>query len=342
MNFKGLELWCPYCKGDLTEVRTNQRSLVCNTCARQFPVVLDIPDLRVFPDPYIDAESDRAKGLQVASRSDEVNFAELIEFYYSITSAVPKHDAQRYARGLLAAGERASTWLASWESRIRPSERAENLLEIGCGTAPLLVAAASRFKRVVGIDIAFRWLVVAKKRLAEAGVDVPLICACAEALPFRDEEFDRVVADSTLEHVANQLEALRECHRVTKGSGHLFVSTPNRFSLGPDPQVGIWSGSLLPEKWLAAYVRRHGGIPPKRRLLSARKLSSLIREAGFVAPQVMLPDISKQQRRNVSASAQLMIDFYQRAKQIPLSRQCLELIGPLLHAVAEKPLISQR
>jgi len=339
MNFKGVEICCPCCKGDLRETTRETRQLVCESCGRDFPVILDIPDLRVFPDPYIEIEADHAKGLQLSARFDELDFAALVDFYYSITSAVPKEDARRYTRGLLGGAARARASLDTWEKTAGnghklPANR--RLLEIGCGTAPLLVAAASRFDQVVGVDIAFRWLVVAKKRLADERVDLPLICACAEALPFPDEAFDRVVADSVLEHVRDQEKALAQCHRVLTPNGRLFVSTPNRFSLGPDPQVGIWGGGILPERWLASYVERQGGIPPKRRLLSARSLSALIRRAGFGAPRVMLPDIANGQRDYFGKGMQMMIDVYQTAKRLPVSRQCLELIGPVLHAVAEK------
>ena len=336
MIFKGVELFCPYCKEDLQEGTGSDKTFVCHSCDRTFPVIFDIPDLRVFPDPYIEREADCAKGLRVASRINDTDFSSLVEFYYSMTSVVPPAHAKRYTAGLMAAVPRAEASLASWETSIAGGSPARSLLEIGCGTAPLMLVAARSFKQVVGVDIAFRWLVVAKRRLMDAGFDLPLICACAEALPFRDEGFDRVVADSALEHVADQRQSLNECHRVMAPGGYLFVSTPNRFSLGPDPQVGLWSGSLLPERWLAAYVRRQGGIPPKRHLLSAWKLAAMIRHAGFERPQVTLPDISKQQRSHFGTSIQVLIDLYQAAKEIPVSRQCLQLIGPLLHAVAEK------
>ncbi len=336
MIFKGIEICCPDCKGDLREVGTG--CFRCVSCARDFPVILDIPDLRVFPDPYIDTEADRAKGFQVAARLDEPNFADLVAFYYSITAVVPPHHARKYARGLLAGVARAEAALDSWENVIggngQPSSA--KLLDVGCGTAPVLVAAAPRFTRVVGVDIAFRWLVVAKKRLAEAGLDIPLICACAEALPFPDEAFDRVVADSVIEHVQDQRKALAECHRVTRGAGYLCVSTPNRYSLGPDPQAGIWAGGFLPERWIAAHIRRQGGIPPKRHLLSAHSLSKLIRETGFCPPRVLLPEIPAGQRKQFAKEVRLLIDFYHIAKRLPMSRQFLHLIGPMLHAVAQK------
>jgi ubiquinone/menaquinone biosynthesis C-methylase UbiE/uncharacterized protein YbaR (Trm112 family) len=336
MLFKGLELCCPHCKKEFHHRQRPDSHFVCTSCDRNFPIIFDIPDFRVFPDPYIDIESDRDKGLEIAARFNDLNFEQLVDFYYSITLAVPPKHARQYTRGILAGIARAQGILASWEGT--SGKPKESLLEIGCGTAPLLVAAAPIFSSLVGVDIAFRWLVVAKKRLTEAGLVIPLICACAEALPFRDAIFDRVVADSVIEHVRDQDQTLAECYRVLRRSGHLFVATPNRYSLGPDPHAGIWAGSLLPQFLLAAYVRWQGGIPPKRRLLSARGLAKLIWNAGFRLNGVQLPDVPEGQRRHLGKKLNLLIRLYHAAKKLPLIRQLLFFIGPLLHAVAEKPL----
>jgi len=337
--FKGIEICCPHCKGELSQSERPINFLRCLSCNRVFPVILDIPDLRVFPDPYIDTEADRAKGLQVAAHMEELSFPELVDFYYSITSVVPPRHARQYKRGLMAGIARAEAALTSWESAVtgNGNVHADSVLDVGCGTAPFLVATASRFKKVVGVDIAFRWLVVAKKRLAEANLDAPLICACAEALPFPTGTFDWVVADSVLEHVQDQPKALAECHRAMRAGGYFFVSNPNRYSLGPDPQAGLWAGGFVPDRWLAAYVRWQGGLPPKRRLLSTRSLSRLIREAGFYPPQIQLPDVPVGQRSHFGKGTKLLIDLYHIAKRLPVSREILHWIGPLLHAVAEKP-----
>jgi len=343
MLWRGIQICCPSCKGELEQLRGSEERLHCGSCDRDFPVVLGIPDLRVFSDPYVDVETDHDKGRRVAERLDSTTFPELIEYYYSITSVVPPQHARLYTRGLLAGEARARSALEAWEGIVVTREAAppgKRLLDLGCGTAPLMVAGASRYQLVVGLDIAFRWLVVAKKRLQEAGLDAPLICACAEALPFPNGTFDRVAGESVLEHVSGQREALAEAYRVTRPGGCLFMSTPNRYSLGPDPQAGIWAGGYLPDSWIAAYVRRQGGIPPKRKLLSARSLRRLIREAGYETPQVALPDIPEAQRRQFGGGLRVVIGLYQLAKRLPILGALLLRIGPLLIAVARKPLHS--
>jgi SAM-dependent methyltransferase len=347
VNFNGIDICCPHCRGALEGAAEGPDGLRCAACERCFPVIAGIPDLRVFPDPYIDVEADRAKGLKLAGKLKDLSFPELIDYYYTTTTVVPPKHAKLYARGLLAAGARAEAALDSWQRSVGDTARGSaaatsRVLEIGCGTAPLLVAAAPRFATVVGVDIAFRWLVVAKKRLEEAGLDLPLICACAEALPFPDESFDRVFAESALEVVQEQPATLRESHRVLRPGGALCISTPNRFSIGPDPHTGVWGGSWLPDALTAAIVRKQGGIPPKRRLLSAASLRRSIRAAGFTSPTVTLPDVPEGQRSAFTGLARVAVNGYRLARRLPVSSHLLRLIGPMLHAVATKPSAADR
>lgn len=47
-----------------------------------------------------------------------------------------------------------------------------------------------------------------------------------QALPFPDGSFDLVIANHVLEHVADDLQALREIRRVLSADGHAIVQTP--------------------------------------------------------------------------------------------------------------------
>jgi ubiquinone/menaquinone biosynthesis C-methylase UbiE/uncharacterized protein YbaR (Trm112 family) len=353
MNWKGIEIVCPHCRGELDRAAEEHGDAAgewaCRACRRRFPVVCGIPDLRVFPDPYITPEEEYAKARHLVSRYPDFDFAGLVEYYYSISPLVPPQHAKKYARGLLAAAARAELWLKGWEeaalAREQQGTRPETFpsslptrhgfLDLGCGTGPLLVAAKNYSQRV-GVDIALRWLVVGKKRLTEAELDLPLLCACAEALPFRDAQFATVAADSVLEHLRDQPAALREVLRVTQSGGRVFLATPNRFSIGPDPQTGIWAGSLLPLSWTQALVRRQGGLPPQRHLLSQWSLRRLLREAGFVDAHIFLPGLP-QERGHFPAAVRAAMSAYDVARRLPWSRHLLHLIGPILHAVTRKP-----
>lgn len=316
-----------------------ERWFRCVSCDRAYPVLLDIPDLRVYPDPYIGFEQDRAKGLRVAKRFDELDFSGLVDYYYSITSVVPEKHARQFKRGLMAGVARARNSFEAWQtgSKRNGTNPPASLLDAGCGTAPLLVAAAPHCARAVGVDIAFRWLVVAQKRLSEHGLDIPLICACADAMPFHSEQFDLATADSLIEHLQDQPQAASELFRVLENGGYLYFSTPNRLSLGPDPHTGLWAGSWFPERLSAAYVRRSGGIPPQRQLLTSKSVRTLLSGAGFEPPTLFLPDVSAEQRQHFGRGVGLLIDAYQTAKRWPGVRQLLQLIGPFVQGFSRKP-----
>lgn len=339
MIFKGIEICCPKCRGELDDHRGEEDLLECRVCRRRYPILVDIPDLRMFSDPYIGIEEDRAKGLKVADRLRGSTFAELVDFYYSTTSVVPPHHARQYTRGLMAAEARARAVLDGWERAIRPKppDGAVRILEIGCGTAPLLVAAAPRCSLLVGVDLAFRWLVVAKKRLLEAGLDIPIICACAEALPFPDGYFHRVLSESSLEHMQDRRQVMKECRRVLVAGGDFCVSTPNRWSWGPDPQVGVLAGGYWPRRILNGYVTWQGGIPPKRDLLSSRTLNRLLRDEGFTDVQLFLPGIADQQKKQFGAVLRWAVELYGVLKRIPVLSGLLFMIGPSLQGIGRKP-----
>jgi len=336
-GWRALDLRCPRCRGLLHETGAGEPELRCEPCHRVYPVVCDIPDLRVFDDPYIAAADDRAKGRRIAERAADTDLAGLLAWYYANTPAVPPADAQRYIRGMLGAAARSAAMLAAWDEG-RAAGGGRVLLDLGCGTASLLVAArqGGRCAAAVGVDIAFRWLVVARKRLEEAGVGAPLVCACAEALPFGDARFDVVAAESTLEVVEDQRAALAEARRTLRTGGRLYLTTPNRLSLGPDPHLGVPAGGWWPPALLAWAARRRGAVPPRRRLLSWRALRRSVGRAGFRVERLFPPPAPPGLRHGSRALA-LAAGAYDVMARTPVVRLPLLLVGPLLALTAERP-----
>lgn len=336
MNWRGLELCCPSCRGELTESGDAEREFHCARCGKRYPVILGIPDLRVFADPYIDIDADRAKGRALASHFDELDFAGLVAHYYAATPVVTPAQATAFTAGLLAAEPRARATLEMWEGPPPAAPKAELLLEIGCGTGPMLLAARDRYARIAGVDIAFRWLVVGKKRLMEAGVDIPTICACAEALPFADRAADVVVGDAVIENVRDQSAMLAEAARVLRPGGRLHLTTSNRLSVGPDPQTGIWAVGWRSRARVEELVRRAGGIPPRRSLLSARALRRMVRAAGFDRVTLDLPTFPAAQRAHFPPAIRGIATVYNAVARLPVSRHALFAIGPKLMAGGTK------
>ena len=331
-----LGLCCPRCKGDL--LSRGEDDLHCVGCSEHYPVILGIPDLRVFPDPYIGIEEDRAKGLLLAEWGVGRRWEDVAARYYEITrDTVPPAQAARFAAGLSAALPRAVAALDGWESMSgSPLGATDRVLDVGCGTAPLLVAAGSRGAVTVGVDVAFRWLVVGKLRLADAGVHAPLVCACAEALPFRDGGFDVYATAGTLENVRDQGAAVSESRRVLREGGRLWISTANRNSLGPDPHLGLPLGGLLPTGAANAWARWRGALPPQRQLLSRRGLDELLRRGGFRDASFAVPAISVTQRAGWGPVLRGAAVAYEVARKTGAGARVLGAIGPTLLASARK------
>lgn len=104
----------------------------------------------------------------------------------------------------------------------------EALLDIGCGTGTLALQACDIVReagRVVGVDASPEMIAVARKKVARQGRTVDLRVAAAEALPFAEAEFDRVVSTFVFHHLPNDLrrDVLREVYRVVRPGGRVAI-----------------------------------------------------------------------------------------------------------------------
>lgn len=328
-----IQLVCPGCRGALSAQPAGRDESIytCEDCGRDFPILFGIPDLRLRPDSYLDIEADRAKGLRLAERYEGSTARELTEYYWELTPEVPRELARRFLRHSEAAEERGRRLLESAQALSTTNSTQASLLELGCRAGGVLVAAAPHYSNVTGIDIAFRWLVVARKRLEENRIPGTLVCCSADALPFADEAFDCVVAENVLEHTAYQATLVSEAHRVTRRGGHFFGVTWNRFALAPEPHVRLWGVGFLPRPWMEGYVRWRLGIPYRHiRLVSARQLHRLLDSAHFSKNRLSPSEIPISQIEGLSGWARVPARIYNRIRQWPLIRLLLLWIAPVL------------
>jgi SAM-dependent methyltransferase len=87
-------------------------------------------------------------------------------------------------------------------------------------------ALAEQAAFVVGIDIADRFGDAGRRLAAERGVcNIRFALADGQALPFRDGSFDLVLSHAVIEHVADAPLYLRECARVLRRGGWMYLST---------------------------------------------------------------------------------------------------------------------
>jgi ubiquinone/menaquinone biosynthesis C-methylase UbiE len=135
-------------------------------------------------------------------------------------------------------------------------------LELGCGTGRNL-PRYPRAARVVGLDPSVDSL----RRARSRALTVPLVCAKAEALPFRSGSFDTVAISLVLCSVPDPAAALAEVRRALRDPGALrlleHVRSERRWQ-------ARWQDFIQP-----AWTRITGGCQPNRDTEAA------VRRAGF-------------------------------------------------------------
>lgn len=170
----------------------------------------------------------------------------------------------------------------------------EAVLDVAGGTGDLsreLRRQAGAEGLVVLTDINAEMLAEGRVRLADRGVvDVPLVQANAQQLPFADESFDCVTIGFGLRNVTDKAAALASMHRVLRPGGRLLVlefSKPlnaglgkvyDRYSFSVLPLLGRLVGrDEAAYRYLAESIRMH----PDQQALQA-----LMETAGFGNVQV--------------------------------------------------------
>lgn len=110
-------------------------------------------------------------------------------------------------------------------ARIKPGD---NVLEIGCGTGSLTLAAKAQVGssgEVAGIDLAPEMVAKARHKAARKGADVSFQEGSIAKIPFPDNRFDVVMCSFMIFHMPEDVRSkgFKEIYRVLKSEGHLFI-----------------------------------------------------------------------------------------------------------------------
>ncbi len=152
----------------------------------------------------------------------------------------------------------------------------DRVLDLGCGGGRHAFEAFRRGASVVAMDLsaeelpAVRGMLHAMRADAQAplGTRGDAVRGDALRLPFADGSFSRVIASEVLEHVPDDVAAMREIARVLRPGGLVAATVPRWW-----PERVCWALS-------EAYHRAEGGHV---RIYSRRALAGGLRQAGLQA-----------------------------------------------------------
>lgn len=326
-------VWCcPACRGTL---RHEPESCRCEVCSRTYRTLRGIPDLRLFDDEYMSNDDDWRIARALDQQYDERDFRGVLDLYYDLNPEVTRKQRASQIQHILTAPGRVGAWL---DALALPPGAPGPLLDLGCGTGSFLAAVGPRGPALTGVDIAMRWLLVARKRLEEEGLtDVPLACAGAEALPLRDGCVQGIVAGDVIEHVRDPRATLDEAQRVLRPEGRLFLASPNRFSLAPEPHVNVWGVGFLPRTWMPAYVRRVRGIDFRAiHTMGLREWRGLLAASAFRGGRLGVPPLPASDLAHFSPLKRTIARAYNAIVTKPLGQRLALRLGPLFHVICEK------
>jgi len=138
-------------------------------------------------------------------------FATIADRYDFITVALSYGQDRRWKRRLVD--------LASPRAGARA-------LDLATGTGDIAFALAARGARVVGLDVTFRMIELARAKDGERVAR--FLVGDMLALPFPDASFDIVTTGYGLRNVPNLNQAIGEIHRVLKPGGRMLSLDFNR------------------------------------------------------------------------------------------------------------------
>ena len=157
-----------------------------------------------------------------------------------------------------------------------------DIIELGCGTAPVLASLARLGFHPVGVDIARSQLEAAARYEREFALQFPLLCANAEELHYEKESFDCVISEYGASLWCDPSRWVPEASRLLRPGGRLVFFTIGAFLISCTPESGGRAGDKLVRDYFSRYRIEFPGDDAVEFHLTHGQWVRILRESGLV------------------------------------------------------------
>ncbi len=163
--------------------------------------------------------------------------------------------------------------LPGLDPRARHALAGKSALDVGCGAGLLTEPLARMGAAVTGIDAAPENIAAAAAHAAAGGLSITYRTVPVEVLAREGATFDLVTCMEVVEHVADRPAFLAALRTLTKDSGTLVMSTPNRTALS-------YAALIVGAERIARTIPR--GAHDWNKFVTPEELTAELAAAGFV------------------------------------------------------------
>jgi SAM-dependent methyltransferase len=164
---------------------------------------------------------------------------------------------------------------------------AADIVEFGCGTAPVSAWLARRGFKPVGVDFARPQLRAAEQFAKEFGLRFPLICANAEELHYDRESFDCVISDYGASLWCDPERWVREAGRLLRAGGRLVFLTNSTLLVTCTSEDGGGASTWLVRDHFSRFrIESHEDGPVEFHLTHGRWVR-ILRAHGFLVEDLI-------------------------------------------------------
>ncbi len=163
----------------------------------------------------------------------------------------------------------------------------EIILDVGCGTGPTLVTAASAVGetgRIVGVDIAPPLVAAAAKRVPD---NVELIVCDAGSHDYETATFDAIIANFGIMFFADNDAAFQNLRKAVKPGGRMVAT----FWASPPENPWFSEPRKIVDRFVEDVPRPDPAGPGPMRFADPTGLEAILKNAGW-APKIQTLDLS--------------------------------------------------